>query len=652
MQVATGHELNLKVPINAKRRKVLGRVVAEQVRSYLLSVQARKQNLIEWRKDYSMAPSSQPTPFDGASSIRAPFVRMVCDQHATRLNGQILTPTPPFFAFARKADAQEAAPLVEESMAAVLDEADWRSVGRMVHDELQQAGECFVRVTYEHRTMNVPHIQVEVDMERIEAGQLAGEDPQSAWDAAQDLDKPATVTFTEDVVFSGVNLEPIPFEDMILLPATAKRDKDCWGMGELVRIRGWDLKQGANSGLYDKTAVRALMEMGSDPVDSERAADVMDDMGVDITAGYGEEHAPEYREYECVELCWLDDLNDDGKPEWYVVTVHLESESLIRCEYMPYSHGRPYYVFFGYERTIASMHARSNAEILQTTQDGATACINTLNDLLTLLANSAGNFFYDARAGIKPGEFWFKPGKPQFVQDVSGILPMTFIQGIPSALNACMAGLDIYKGWAEIIGASSNPVMGKPTETRKTAFEVDAVLKQAMTIFEDRAAAVSLSWKEVFDLCRWTIADFAPSGEVTYRKSATPNPEFATIPTTMLRADVELIPRGLHEWADPGARVQRDMFVQQFLEKLAIAQNNPEVQLQLLKQVLQDLRFPNANALISSIMAGLQAQQQAMQQAQAMADAGMIPPDAGGQGQPQSGGPPEQPQPSPGMGMG
>lgn len=632
-----GGTLDLRVRISAKDREKLGQRLVDEIGRYEQSVAERHDLLRVWRNDYEMTVWDGPTPWPGASTIRAPFVCMVCDQHATRLNSQIVQTSPPFSAVAKRQEAVEMAQAAEDAMESVMDEAGWKQIARLAHKELVVAGEVLVRVTHERKVVRAPRPVVEMDQQRLVSGILAGEDPAEALTEAANA-SPGGIEFEDQVIYDGVALHLVRAEEMLLLPHNAKRSDDCWGIGERIRIRGWDLLEGVEQKKYDRKVVRLMMGAPSDPMPESDVEEALDASEVDVAAGNAfEDEDAAYREYECAELCWFGDLNRDGHPEWYVVTVHLATGLVPRVQYMPYGHAQAYYAHLCFDSTAGQLHGRSLAQLLQTTQDGGTACVNNFNDLVTLMVASAGNFFYDETSGLKPNSWVFTPGKPQQVTDVEGIKPMTFVQGFPAAIQACLQALGVYRDWTELLGASSNPVLGKPTAGDKTLGEIQIVVGQAMQVFEERAAQVAMGWKKVWDLARWTVADFNQGGEVAYRKSARPNVEFGSIPADALRADIDFIPAGLNEWAEPSTRVTRDQFVNNLLMRHPLGASNPLVQLQLIRQTLRDIRYPNADSLMQLLeqAALMQAQMQA-----AMAMGGMADASTGGGGMPMEGGAP------------
>lgn len=611
------------VRLSEAARRRLGTRICREIERYEAAVQSRKELLQEWRRDYEMVPSAGPEPWDHASSLRAPFARVAADQHATRLNSQIVQADPPFSARARTPEAVERAPAIEEALAAILEEANWKDVAREVHREITAGAACLVCVTYARKTARVPRLKVNFDekafAQRVRSGTPVDAAFRGAVESRRDGTPRVRLEFEETVTYDGVKLSCVPWEDLIVLPVNATDPEQIWGIGERVRLRGFDLREGEREGRYRKEAVEDLLRSPGDSPDADDVEDTEEFSAVDLDGGAYEDSL--YREYDCAELCWYDDLDGDGFQEWYLITVHLPTGKVLRAQYSPYEHGRPYYVLFNYLPRSRQLFGQGVIELLATTQDGATATINNFNDLVSLLVAMAGSFFVDEDSGIEPERFVFAPGRPVKCQDPQRtILPMPVAQNIPIALQACLQALDMYKTWADLLTATSNPVVGRETAGQHTLGELRMVVGNAMAVFEDKAAGVALTWAKVWDLVRWTVAQYAEHGQVRYRKSARPGeaPEFKAVDAELLKAEIDLSPAGLAEWADAQARVARNMLVNGLLLQDPQLATVPEVKLTLLEQTLRDVKHPRAERLLEIIRQALAQQQQMQQQMQQM----------------------------------
>lgn len=518
--------VNYNVRLSPDKLEALGHRIREEVNAFEVNFLTRLELIRAWRRDFEVLPASESQPWDNAAQVRAPLTRIDCQQHWSKLNAQVLTPQPPFGAIARDEQALGVTRAIEDVLDATLEEADWKQIARKVHAEIVVTGNCLLRVQWVTETARAIRHPMELDDDLMEALLAAGASPSEALleSAVTDEEDEIQISldFEDRVVKDGVEFTLIPHEDMLVLPAGARTMKDVWGIGERIRIRGLDLKEGARTGKYLKGAVKDLLNQGSDPSDQEDyEAETISSVRQDHQSA--SEENPLYRSYECVELCWQDDLNDDGRMEWYVVTVHLKSGMVLRCQYMPYEHGRPYYVPFKYIERTNQFWGMGVAELVATLQDAATHAINNHQNLTDMICGMAGNFFFDSRSGLDVSTFKYTPGRPCLVRNVDGIRPMIEnAASIPPALRGLQESLSIFRDWSDLLTATSNPALGKTAEGDKTLGEVRLVLGSAMQVFADYATGVLLSWADVADQVRWLRGQYNDRGLVKYRRTAAP----------------------------------------------------------------------------------------------------------------------------------
>jgi len=651
-------ELDWTVPLSAERLDALGRRIVREVEHYRQATATRRSNAQMWRDDCEMMPADQEGPWDNSSAVRAPYTAIACQAHTTRLNNQIINADPPVQAKARKASAVEAAPVIQDVVAAHLEECVWAQVARDVHKELPEVGNCLVRTTWAYETRRVAVQKLTVDEEQMVNLAEAGAELDTALAASVETDQQGRakwkVQFEDQVIQDGLELTVIPFRDAILLPVTAKKPKELWGVGEQLTLRGLDLIAGAQSGKYDKEQVGRLLERYSDSASEERQ-DEYSRIGVDDPAAPTSEERPEYREYECVELCWLDDLDaeDDDDPlkatlTWYVVTVHLATSLVLRCQYLPYEHGEAYYTPFRYLTRTGELLGASIAERMAVIQHAATTCINQFFDLADQLVGTVGSFWYTIGSGYKPDQQRIMPGRPIRVNAPNQIGALPIGQGIPMAMEQLLQALTLLKEWGDLLTAASNPALGRETDADKTLGEVRIAVGQGNAIFEDYAAGVALSWSRVWDQARVLLAQFSDRGQVAFRKTAAPGVMlqdggqqvpgvmlggqiipapggtwFGTVDANLLREEVDLVPAGLNLFPDAQTRITQSTVVLDRLLEHPLTAPLPDVQLDILETWLQDLRFPRAQSMMGKIRQGQQMLQQAMaaqamQQQQAM----------------------------------
>ncbi len=612
------------VDLTESEQKALAQRLGREFDHFKGQTESRRENAREWRDAAAMMPDTASGE-DWQSDARAPFTRLACQNHTTRLNQQLLGNDPHFTAVAKKRTFQAPEmpqplplppllPIIEDSLNSLLEEADFPRIARRVHRELPVVSPCAVRVQWKRDVRRVPVLQVKADIEETTLLMETGMDPVEAYLSPLEKDKDGNARLRlglEDrVVKDGVDLAMVPFERLVLFPATAEVREDLWGIGERLMLRGMDLQRGAEQGVYLKDAVKRLLERKSDGF-SDAAQDRFDRSGLDDGGTATAQDDAKYQEYDCIEVCLLDDLNKDDALEWYIVTVHLESETLLRCQLSPYEHGRPYYHLFPYvEDTLMGL---SIAELTAVLQDQGNACQQQFTDLVEMLVAAGGSFFYDKTSGFNPNRFTLAPGTQIPVDNINGILPFPLAQNIPTALQHLLAMMELLNTQNEKLTASSNVALGRETEGQKTLGEVQAVVNQASQIFEDYSRQVAQDWAAVADLVRLTAAQYADKGRVEVRNTAGPEPIFASVPASLLKAEVDLVPAGLSGYSDQSARLQRDLLVLNTMLPQPSIQGDPTISADMLSQFLQDVRWPDWQGLSDRLKQSASLQSQMMQ---------------------------------------
>ncbi len=563
---------------------------------------------------------------------------------------------PPFAVIAKRAEVQQFAPAIEEALLACLQEASWEEIADQVHSELPVVGNCLLRITYEQKWVRSPRFHLDDwDPDHYEAMVNTGGSQLDALFGAIGTDESGLpkigLHWENQLQHSGVVFKVVPFEDMIILPASVRDPEEAFGIGERVMIRGQELALGAKNGRYFKDAVQEILTKHSEPQPWDRS-DRLNVQGItpDIAGpwlgGGSSETDPLYKEYLCYELCWQMDTDDDGQLEWVIVTMHWASQKILRLQYLPYEHGRPYYVMFRYQCRARELFGMAVAEKLASMQDAASAILNQIIDHADLMLNMHGNFFYDGTSGYDPDKNPAQLGRPIRVDtNVDGI-KMIDVGGLPAEHYQAY---QLIKDQADLVTASSNPSLGKTTDTSKTLGEVQIVASASNMNFEEVASGVARTWAKVWDQARWLAAQFGDDGEVRYRVTARPahqivsgqaqtqpgQVQFGAIPAEILMADVDLVPAGLKVMADIQSRIQQATIVQNTLLIHPLTAQNVDALKIGLDTFLQATMYGPREQIMASVEQWLRQQQLQAQIQQEMAAQGMLP-----EQQPQPGTPP------------
>jgi hypothetical protein len=645
--------VDYNVPLSEQQLDDLGRELIAEVEKYYQDVGKRLESCETWRADCEMMQADGDGPWPDSARVRAPLTENAVRGHAVKLNQTIIHAVPPFVCEAKSEEAIDAAPLIEEALAAQLEEANWKRIANEVHAELPLVGNVFLLTTYEQEIARQPRHQLDFDEHAYADYLQQGMDPAQAMQEAvrKDRDGKAKVTLAWQNVLksSGVRFRVVPFEDGVIFPATIRDPDEARGIGHRLTLRGADLKVGVKRGQYLKAPVEDLLERSSDGIPDDRLVK-LDFSGISGDAGGASlgESSPLNRDYLCYELYYQMDANGDDELEWVVVTVH-ESGKVLRCQYLPYHHGRAPITMFRYFTRSRELFGMGVAEKIATIQDAATTVLCQLIDHADLSLNVFGNIIYEKNSGFKPENFEWAMGTPIPVENVDGVKFLTPPQMVPEHYQL----YQLLKDIADLTTSTSNPSLGAMTDTQKTLGEVQIVSSASNMQFEENAALVSLDWAKVWDQVRWLVGQYGTGGQVKFRKTAQPQVTvqgedgamvpgaelwgqtvpapggavFDSIPSHMMLAEVDLVPAGLKQLADMQSRVQQASLVQATLLQHPLVGQSVDAQVVMLDEYLQALRYPQRKKLIEIIdqVAAQVKQQQMLQQMLQQAMMGAAP---------------------------
>lgn len=650
--------LDLNLDLGKEREQELVSHVCQEIDAYMTATDRRRSNLNTWRLAWELMPPGTANRWENSSDIPSALTRIIANSHHTKLNQQTNATDPPFTAisedpFGTDPGLEEIGPQIESMMAAVLRQAEWAVVNDDLNRELVIAGNVFVSVKYERETARVPERTVHTDDDAHRSLLQAGVDPEeAAWHSVKRL----SFQHVDKASYDGVRFKVIPFEDGLICPANARDPENAIGIGELKRLRGADLLEGVRAGYYREDAVEDLLRNQGDPEPQQRQ-NRKDEQGISMDAQQGMGGGlfdRLYRQYEIHELCWQFDADDDDRLEWVILYLHKPTRKIIGLRWLDYDHGKPYYSMLRYIVRTGELFAMGIPELLQPYQDADTNVTNQEVDHADLNLNLGGNFAYTRLSGYNPDAAILQLGRPLLFETLGD---SDFRQLQPLPLPAEHYHLsDKFKNLCELLTASSNPSLGKSTDTSKTLGEVQIVTNASNQIFEDYGARVARQLAaKLWEPARSLTAQFAPlnpDGTIGYRHVEGPDQsQYRSIAPATLKANVRLIPTGLVQLGDLGARIQQATLiftqVMQLVATFAPCQGNVGMVRVAWQQYMRSLKYPVMEKLMAEFDKGvaLFQQQQMMMQQMAMAQAQMGgAPGAGGPppGGPPPGGPPGQ----------
>jgi hypothetical protein len=437
---------------------------------------------------------------------------------------------------------------------------------------------------------------------------------------------------------TGPQYRVIPYRDSVVLPGHARDKDEIWGYGKRFWKRWPELRQMAADGVYDKAAIELLTQTGDREPDS-----ALQRSGQDVARQEGST-----AEKELWEVLLLKDL--DGKGErWYLATIHLQQQVLLRLQYDDIDRSR-FVLFNLFPRPDRATEGFSLiGHKLITTIEEHTAVRNMRADRSTMAVQAPIKRLTGAL--WDPNEQPWGAGAVIDVRDMRELEPMQ-VTDVPPSVIDWEHGLERI---AEKLVGVNDIASGQTVQDSKTLGEVqmateqsfvrmDLVVRRFQEAMEDLAAIRHAIWKRV--LSEQPQGVEPPQGIMIGLEARGASLPDGRITARMLDGQFRFKPRGSVETADPRAlRADFNQMLQAlpaliaaspFLQQALLM--NPQAARALLEQFVRVYRIPNRQAFLSgAAMIDQQAQQMAMMQQ--MQQLGLAPPGQPGQPPPQQGPP-------------
>ena len=419
----------------------------------------------------------------------------------------------------------------------------------------------------------------------------------------------------------GPQYRIVPYRDSVILPGHARDKDEIWGYGK----RFWKRYQTLiTDGHYDAEALEQLTTA------SDREPDAaLRRSGMDVAQTPNQEIV----EKELWEILFLKDLDGQGE-RWYVATIHLDQQLLLRLQHDDLGHSRfvPVILFPRPDRATEGFSLIGHKLI--TAIEEHTAVRNMRADRSAMVAQAPVKRL--AGALWDPLEQPWGAGAVIDVRDMREIEPVQ-VPDVPNSLIDWERGIERT---AERLVGVNDIATGQTLADTKTLGEVqmateqsfvrmDLVVRRFQEAMEDLAAIRHAIWRRV-------LAEqdgmAVPQGVLIGLEARGIPLEQGRITAQLLEGSFRFKPRGSVETADP--RALRADFNQMLLALPALLQaspllqmalaGNPQTARALLEQFVRVYRIPNRQAFLSgAALIEQQMRQQLMQQQ--MGAAGLLP---------------------------
>ena len=414
------------------------------------------------------------------------------------------------------------------------------------------------------------------------------------------------VVDVEERVRKGPGYRVLPYRHFLILPGHAKEKADIWGYAKYFTKR-WDLLQeDVKLGRYDKAAVESIHDTNEVVSETTLAGDPI---------AVASQQDGDKSEKELWEAQILTNLGEGLR--WYVATVHLPSQTLLRLKHEDQAVHR-YILFVPYPRSDRSHEGYSFiGHKLITTIEEHTAWRNMLADRASM----------EISAPVKRlvGALWdpdLQPFGPKAVIDVRDMREVEPMQ-LPAMMNGAINREEAILQASERVAGINDVALGQAPDHQQTLGEVnlvaeqsfvrmDEVIKNLQESLEDLGQVRHAIWlncvKEYGDAGMPMPAALQENETVPGLDSRGGSVQTSVITPEKLEGTFRFKPRGSTENADL-TKQRADQI--QFLQALGVAfktwpalamvigQNIPAAK-SMIEQMLRVFRMPDKQAWIGS----------------------------------------------------
>jgi hypothetical protein len=513
---------------------------------------------IDLNNTYYEQGSLGPRPYPGAADLTSYLITVNVDAMRARML-QTVMKSEPFCIVDGWGDAAKNAPFVESFHEwKVREEGLEGELAKVIHGGLLE--DCFileVRPRIETRRITE---ETDVALQTNEQGgvifgtdgkpliHMDGEDPRPAQENQPSARVKRTYTKTKSL---GPEYDPISMKDFVYLPGHAKNQRAVYGYAYRCWKRVPQLQEDAADGIYDEDAVNSL------GTSSDRETDTVPASVDGVAAQY--EAAVEK---ELFQLSINADLDEDGREEWYLATLHLPTRTLLRLKLDTFvmKVGRPRCVPFVFYPRHDSVYGYSFVSKFFTLAEEHTTIRNVIADKSAMSANAPLTVLQSS--AWNPDTQPFGVGRSITVRDHNEIKQM-----VVSDVNQSLIyqQQDVLQANERLSGLSDVAAVGSGNRQSKTLGQDQLVASASAVRVEEAIGHLRSAIEHVMELRHaiWLEAlDADPKGldapqDVVNRLQVSGNDlEGGKFTKSLLQGRFRFKPYGSVDTADNGMRMQ------------------------------------------------------------------------------------------------
>jgi hypothetical protein len=344
----------------------------------------------------------------------------------------------------------------------------------------------------------------------------------------------------------GPQFDAISMKDFVFLPGHAKNQKQVYGYASRVYTRVPELQERAKDGVYDAAAVETI----GDARDRESAI-------VPAPVDTVQSQEGPTVEVELWQVSLKRDLDGDGREEWYLLTVHLPSRTILRCKLDTFVMrvGMPRCVPFVLFPRRNSVYGYSYAyDALLTLAEEHTALRNMKADRGALATNAPMKVLQGAL--YDPEAQPIGVGRAIYVREMNEVQPLQIPDVPASAVQQTMEQVSAV----ERVSGLSDSAVGVLSQEQRTLGEQRLVAGGSAVRVDEVVGHMQWAIAQVMQLCNAIWIDTleadqkgldAPGSVTDMLQARGVEMEDGKFTAAMLKGNFEFVPLGSDATADP-----------------------------------------------------------------------------------------------------
>jgi hypothetical protein len=403
-------------------------------------------------------------------------------------------------------------------------------------------------------------------------------------------DEPVEIPITyEKQVYAGPKVEIVDLVDFVVIPAWVPHIKDprCRGYGKRYTAHIETIREKGFTGVFYEEATKKVIESGKKAQISSYVQAKDDILGIKRTSSKDER--------TLYELAIKGRLEDDGEIQEFIVTYEKESDELLQC--IDYIYRTEFYALFVIDERPNQMVGKSVPSKTRDLNDLIDTQVNQEINIRTISTVPIFKGKKDIKSDLDPEvqQNKIRPGMIIWLDDFDSFdqfkVQPTDLGESAALQERSMRMLTMYMGMDPALSAGSAP-SGDP---KARGNKMMTMIQQASIRMEDPISFLRQGISDLGDICLSHVYQFGPP-LISYQTDR-PGPDgqiqkqVQTIHKKYLRKDIRLKMNAVGVINNPQSEMQKAFQVHQMLMTCQVYAQNPQLQAEVLRDVLEKGRI-------------------------------------------------------------